>query len=65
MITFKLYSSDYPSGQILSKVSDMSQANVLEAYYKRIYNNERFRVTRRNPRAKKEIYITGQWQRSF
>ena len=62
MITFKLYSSEYHSGKILSKVSDMSQANILEAYYKRIYNNERFRVTRRDPYARKEVCIAGWWE---
>jgi hypothetical protein len=62
MITFKLYSREWPHGEVIAKVAGESQAIVLQAYYKRIYNNERFRVTRRNPRARKEIYITGGWK---
>jgi hypothetical protein len=60
-ITYKLYSAFEQQGKEIATVQDESQANVLEGYYRSIYNTDSFRVTRKLPRQKEER-VTGFWE---
>lgn len=60
-ITYKLYSADYQEGIKLAEVHDMSQANVLEGYYRTSYNTDRFKITAKYGRQKEER-LTGYWK---
>ena len=56
MIKYYLYTKE---GKILlSSVSDIQQAYLLEQYYNEIYNNKDFKVTIKRP-YKKEEYVIG------
>lgn len=59
-ITYKLYNAEFPEGQTLATIHDMSQANVLEPYYRNIYNNSAFKVTVKYHR-QKEQWFTGSY----
>lgn len=60
-ITYKLYSVDHPEGQKLAEISDMSQANILEPYYRQAYNRDQFKVTVKYHR-QKEHWLTGSYK---
>jgi hypothetical protein len=57
-ITYKLYSVENPEGMKLAEVSDLSQANLLEPYYRQTYNRDQFKVTVKYHR-QKETWLTG------
>jgi hypothetical protein len=60
-ITYKLYSNETPEGQKLAELSDMSQANVMEPYYRQTYNRDQFKVTVKYGRQKEE-WLTGSFR---
>lgn len=60
-ITYKLYSVDNEEGIKLAEVSDLSQANILEPYYRQTYNNDYFKVTVKQGR-QKEQWLTGSYR---
>lgn len=60
-ITYKLYSVDHENGLKLAEVSDMSQANILEPYYRQTYNRDQFKVTVKYGRQKEE-WLTGSFR---
>ena len=60
-ITYKLYSVENPEGMKLAEVSDLSQANLLEPYYRQVYNRDQFKVTVKQGR-QKEQWLTGSFR---
>lgn len=60
-ITYKLYSVEHQDGTKLAEITDMSQANILEPYYRQTYNRDQFKVTVKYDR-KKEEWLTGSYR---
>jgi hypothetical protein len=60
-ITYKLYSIENEEGQKLAEVYDHSQANLLEPYYRQVYNRDQFKVTVKYGRQKEE-WLTGSFR---
>jgi hypothetical protein len=60
-ITYKLYSVEHPEGTKLAEVTDLSQANILEPYYRQVYNRDQFKVTVKQDR-QKEQWLTGSFR---
>lgn len=60
-ITYKLYSVDHPEGIKLAEICDLSQANILEPYYRQTYNRNQFKVTVKHGRQKEE-WVTGSYR---
>jgi hypothetical protein len=60
-ITYKLYSVDHPEGKMLATLTDMSQANMMEPYFRQTYNRDQFKVTVKYHRQKEE-WLTGNYR---
>lgn len=60
-ITYKLYSVENPEGLKLAELSDMSQANYMEPYFRNTYNRAQFKVTVKYGRQKEE-WLTGRYR---
>lgn len=58
--TYKLYYDEKPLGIELAIVNDEQQANILESYYREVYDNDKFLVTVKKFR-KKEERLLGNW----
>lgn len=58
MVTFRLYSEEYPQGLVLAKIiANGEPIFVFTSYLKRVYSNGRFRVTIQYPHKKEETIV--------
>lgn len=60
-ITYKLFSVENQEGTKLAEIYDQSQANILEPYYRQVYNRDQFKVTVKYGRQKEE-WLTGSYR---
>ena len=60
-ITYTLYHDEKPQGTLLATLTGEVQSFLLETHFKEVYNNENFKVTKKNSRQKEQLFC-GSWE---